>query len=331
MQRPIFILGAHKSGTSLLRSLFDGHPDLITVPVEAHFFQHAAWWVDYAYRRTLPVPVDREGFIDRATRWVQRCNTSEDPQGDSVARGVFDVPRFRASLTAALPPSSHPREAPALYLEAYFSALHESVWGRPPEAGRRFVEKSVEHAEFAADLHAFFPDARFVHLVRNPYANLVSLRAYKADGRYPWIGPAIRSLYNAFYFLYRNRRRIAPYHVLTYEDLVQHPERSVEALCAFLDLDRRDSLLQPTFLGRPWGGNSTSDVTFTGISAARIARWRDDILPLEAALVNKYLPHVLRDFGYERFEPTGSVYRRAPGEPLKHYLANRLVWRATQY
>ena len=35
---PIFILGCTKSGTTLLRNLFDGHPDLFIIPFETHFF-----------------------------------------------------------------------------------------------------------------------------------------------------------------------------------------------------------------------------------------------------------------------------------------------------
>ena len=34
----VFILGQHKSGSSLLRSLLDGHPDLFVIPVETHYF-----------------------------------------------------------------------------------------------------------------------------------------------------------------------------------------------------------------------------------------------------------------------------------------------------
>lgn len=40
MNTAIFILGAHKSGTSLVRSLLDGHPDLNVVPIELHFLRH---------------------------------------------------------------------------------------------------------------------------------------------------------------------------------------------------------------------------------------------------------------------------------------------------
>ncbi len=42
---PVFILGSPRSGPTLLRSLFDGHPDLNVIPFETEYFlsiQHKA-------------------------------------------------------------------------------------------------------------------------------------------------------------------------------------------------------------------------------------------------------------------------------------------------
>lgn len=39
MEKPVFVLGSRKSGTSLLRSLLDGAEGLFVVPCETHFFQ----------------------------------------------------------------------------------------------------------------------------------------------------------------------------------------------------------------------------------------------------------------------------------------------------
>jgi hypothetical protein len=330
MQRPIFILGAHKSGTSLLRALFDNHPDVFTVPVEAHFFENMAWWVDYAYRRTLPARITRNGFIERAMAWMRAYNTSADPEADSIAKDIFDETEFRTALGRLLP-AAPPDQEPVAYFEAFTGAIYRAIWREPLDPARRIVEKSVENAEYAHDLYTLFPEARFIHIIRNPYANLVSIRKYKGGKRYPWIGPAIRSLYNANYFLYRNRRLLPHYYQIKYEDLVRAPEPLIRTLCSAVELDFRGSMLRPTFLGKPWGGNSTDGQPFEGISSERLHAWLQEIIPLEVGLVNKFLPHVLVDFEYERLEPSGSVYRRARDEPLKHFIANRLVYRATQY
>ena len=51
---PVFILGSHKSGTSLLRSLLDSHPKLYIIPFETHFIASLGRWVQYSYRRQKP-------------------------------------------------------------------------------------------------------------------------------------------------------------------------------------------------------------------------------------------------------------------------------------
>jgi len=39
LKAPIFLLGSHKSETSLLRALLDGHKDLFVFPTETHLFK----------------------------------------------------------------------------------------------------------------------------------------------------------------------------------------------------------------------------------------------------------------------------------------------------
>src|ERR1035438_7009281 len=41
-RRGLFLGGAPKSGTSLLLSLLDGHPDLVVLPEETHFLEERA-------------------------------------------------------------------------------------------------------------------------------------------------------------------------------------------------------------------------------------------------------------------------------------------------
>ena len=72
---PVFLLGSHKSGSSLLRSLLDGHPELAVLPKETHLFQFTNHWVDYRRRRNLPRPLDRQQFFDSLLQQI-RNNTS---------------------------------------------------------------------------------------------------------------------------------------------------------------------------------------------------------------------------------------------------------------
>ena len=84
-------MGAHKSGTSLLRSILDGHSRLYAIPVETHYFQNMQYWVDYEYRAQRPRKVSRADILDTFCQWIHWSNTAEDPYADTIASGQYEL------------------------------------------------------------------------------------------------------------------------------------------------------------------------------------------------------------------------------------------------
>ncbi len=320
--KPIFILGAHKSGTSLVRSILDGHSRIYSIPIESHYFQLSKRWVDYAYRSERPGPISTEELIKRMCDWIHLTNTTADKFSDSVAYGIFDEKRFQQAISTL-----NLKEGDRACIERYFSAIYYANKGSHLNEQLRVVEKSVEHAEFAQELHQLFPRAKFIHIVRNPYSNLVSFRKFKSllYGA-PLMPRIVRSLNNSFYYLYKNQKLLNKniYMVIRYEDLVTSPEEAILKICDFLELPFEDILLTPTYQGKSWGGNSTSGEEFHGISASHLNKWKKEILPYEVWYVNHLFSFVLKDFNYPTFSMNGSYWKRAKGENLKRYLYNRL-------
>lgn len=320
LSKPIFILGAHKSGTTLLRNILDGHPDLFVIPVETHFFQLMEYWVDNEYRKQQPGTLTRESAIEKLCNWIHTYNTSEAKYSDSQAKGLFNEALFREKMET-LP--ENPTEIDIF--GCYFQAIYEAIHQKNLPVNIRIVEKSVENAEFALELHHLFPDARFVHILRNPYSNLVSLRKYQGKKfGYPIIRRMVKTLYNSYYFLYKNRQLLPEYTVVRYEDLVQTPEQTLQTLIEFLDIPWNDRLLIPSVLGQPWGGNSITDQQFTGISAERLEQWQEDIHPMERYYVNRMFSFVLDDYGYDRLRNTRGFWMPVKGENFQRYFANRI-------
>jgi hypothetical protein len=188
------------------------------------------------------------------------------------------------------------------------------------------VEKSVENAEFAVELAKMFPEARFVHIVRNPYANFVSLRKYKSIGvGYPLLNRMMNTFRNSFHFLSENPKQIKHYKVVRYEDILTDTESVMQEIAHFLNLDFRESMLQPSHLGKSWSGNSTTGKGFSGVSATNLEKWKSEIYPIEIDCVNRVAKQIITDFGYEYSENLESKFSRCKGESLKRYLYNRLV------
>jgi protein-tyrosine sulfotransferase len=327
LKKPIFILGSHKSGTSLLRSLFDGAEGLFVIPTEIHFFQYAGFWVDYALRPARPQELTFEQWIQTLVQHVEHVNTEAfavGATGDNILPGRWDVSALSDYLRARADRYFEEKNYLGL-LNSYVEALHVSLYGKPPVA-QRFVEKSVEQAEYAELIHKLYPDAKFLHVVRNPYATLVAIRRHMSQkNRYPFLNKAINALENSYYYLYKNPLLINDYLILRYEDLVNKPNDTMQRVAEFVEIEFGDVLLTPTTLGVPWTGNSTSGRVFEGISKQPLDAWRDKITSLEIRLVNLLFKHVLRDYGYTQISERDNVFKPSPGENVKTYLANRFL------
>lgn len=320
---PIFILGPHKSGTSLLRSLFDGVENYFVLPIETHCFQLLNTWIRYPYRRQFPKENDVNLFIESAIDWIRKSNRNKDKYADAMTVDWFDEKVFSQTLTHKLKGPTHQRD----FIDAYFASIYKSLNGKEIGKDTGFIEKSVENAEFAIDLFNMYPNANFVHIVRNPYSNLCSLRRYKGINKYPYLITLCKALFNSYYFLYRNEKIIPNYKIIKYEDLVTDAEGVMKNICSSFNLAFNERMVLPTSRGELWEGNSTSGKKFIEVSNDRLNKWEADIYDLEIGIVNKLFPYILDRFGYERLEDGLGSYFKCKNEDFKGYIVNRLFLR----
>lgn len=319
-----FLLGCHKAGTSLLRSLFDGHPSTFAVPYETHFFTHLGWWCEYPLRRNQPESISLVESADRMIEWVRQVNVGESTQlgnySDNNASGVWEVEQIDGDLKAALE-NDPDLSIPDMY-EHLLRALAPSIGLEP--LGRMSFEKSVENFTLAPRIAREFPDARFVHILRNPYANYVALRRRKEKGFFPRELAAIRA---SCVMAATNEATIGSdrYRTIKYESLVANPESVMHDLADFLELDFDNSFLHPTELSQPWDGNSTFCQSQATVSEVAANRWKKDIRPFEVALVTAGLGPALRYWGYEVVSPNSTGWLPSRIENPATYVLNRML------
>lgn len=311
--KPIFITGLHKSGTTLLRALLDGHEELSTVPFESHYFKLAGNWIDNEYQFARPKLKSPE--VSDFKNFISEINRTSSKYADNFAANKIDEKLFAENIEAGK--SGMPS------LENYLQAILIAT-GQDPE--KRPVEKSIENFEFAEDIFRLQPDAKMIHIVRNPHENLVSLRKFKSIGfGYPLMSRLMRTLYNHYYFLLRNlRNHPERYLMLKYEDLILKQEATMQKVANFLDIKYDESLLKPSILGEDWGGNSMSGEQFKGLKTSLSLKWQEEIHPMEVKYFQKSLPFVCEFLGYEEFQNNGSWLKPAPKENLIRYAYNRI-------
>lgn len=148
-EAPFFVVGAGRSGTTLLRLMLDAHPSL-ALPPESHFV------VALADRR-LRLLHRPELALERVLRHPR------------FARWELDEATVRAAVT-----QHQPCDLAALFrvvFETYAASQGKPRWG----------DKTPGYVGRLPLLAALFPDARFVHLIRDGRAVAASV-ASKPSG-----------------------------------------------------------------------------------------------------------------------------------------------------
>jgi hypothetical protein len=164
---------------------------------------------------------------------------------------------------------------------------------------RCWVEKSPYNEHHAGQIYEWWPQARCIHVVRDPRDNYVSYRRKHPD----WATEFFASNWSrSTHAGLRNRERFGPerYRLVRYEDLVQAPLETMKAMLAFIDIEWHDTLTAPTRAGEGWAGNSMFAERFQRISAAPVGRWKEQLAREEAALVETMCGDLLEALDYKQ-------------------------------
>lgn len=278
--RPFFIVGYPRSGTTLLRFVLASHPG-IWVPDETGFVPF------------LGAPADRplsRSEIDRVLRRIVRLRP-----------GWLEPVRRVASRRAD---------------EGTWSLcelLDELYRDQARERGAvRWGDKTPLYVLYMDRIAAIFPNARFIHVIRDGRDVAVSAVA-KWGRRWP------QRLYMDHHYVLRRwvvgvergRRsghRLGPerYLELHYEDLVRRPEPAIRRICGFLDEQPHPRMLEHERLARtevPAGGH---EEVWRPVSADRIGRWRRELPPSASWTAARIAGPLLADLGYD-VEPVASA------------------------
>jgi hypothetical protein len=317
---PIFICGHPKAGTSLLRGILDSHPQLIVYPEEAVFFRRflnkagGLSWDDqldladellihiFTWNRSNPPP-SQAGFPDR--------DYSAIP---------FEAVRQAMRRILAAGGCRHAGDI----LSAAIVAFGE-VSGQLHDETRYWVEKSPYNELYTELIYRWWPQARCIHIVRDPRDNYASYRRKHPDWRPEFFAVNWKRSTRAGV---RNREKFGMprYWLARYEDLVQSPQAFLEQLTQFLDISWDPALTTPQRAGLTWQGNSMFAERFQAISTAPLGRWKESLSPQEAVLIEQLTQPLFDMVGYVRSTPPSLKGRfQAWSWPLRRRFSCRLV------
>jgi hypothetical protein len=316
-ERACFIAGAAKSGTTLLVSLLDSHPELLVMPQDTAYFPTVL--TKYGSR-------GRRGQFDYLTKesWTNVLF------GFQAMRGRQDYAEFpkKAFLEtferAAFDPANEQRDLLALMMESYANVI-----GTPRDRVKRWVEKTPANRNYVSEIFARFPQAKLLVTMRDPRALLaaqIALEKTRKTKRFS-VYYVIAHWRVAAKLAKKIRDQEIPGLVVSYEDLALYPSQSMEKVCQYLEIDfDPEIVLNPTKVGRSWAGNSAAGVRFTEISTDPVTRWRGELNEDEIGWVEMHCRDLMSEFGYEpRLNRRSLRHFAKPirGERPKEFLKSR--------
>ncbi len=276
--RPIFLVGCPRSGTTLLSTMLHAHPR-IAMPPETRFL--------------LPAYHDRATFGDLRDEANRLALARRLTQGGSKFKDLGLNRREVVDKIVAGPPTLG--SAAGIIWREFARSRGKVRWGEKRPAYWREMHVILR----------LFPDAQIIHLVRDGRACVASLKQVSWWDRGP-IG-SMTTWTLADQKLRRLGRTLPSdaYHYLRYEDLLADPEGQLGALCRFLGeefdeamLDRSEAAADIVPTRKTWHDRVRGD-----LDPSRIEAWRTALTPSEIGLFERVAAREMRRNGYE---PSGA-------------------------
>lgn len=290
----MMIVGSGRSGTSLLATMMDSHPDLSVAP-ESHFLPSLI--------KALPETLTTS---DQVARMVKRMGQSK----------WFDFWELDLDLLQGVLESRLPVSRPDALRMIY--RVHAAQAGKT-----RFGEKTPAYVYNIPLIAAELEDARFIHIIRD--GRNVALSFREADFGADDVAHSMLNWKLRVLDGHRDGMALGPdrYIEVVYEDLIAEPEKELRRLCEFLDLEYSDAMLDyhrkraDRRAGLARGADRAPNLSRP---PTKTRDWRDQLTRAEHARLELLGAKPLRQWGYElTAKPTLSDRLAAFGDLASWY------------
>ncbi len=273
---PIFIIGVHRSGTTLLRFMLSSHPN-IYIPPESDFIPR--FFLRYPQRELSSSDIRRYlDIIFRQYRFV------EDWKGKPP-----DPVDFVHLLNG--------HRTPATFLDLLYRLYaHQNN-------AVRWGDKTPIYTSYVDLLHTIFPDAQFIHMIRDPRDLALSMVEHYRG----------REFHVDIYFAAKNwlRRTLKArqdgavlgnnqYLEIFYEDLVNQPEQNLVKISNFIGEDFAPEMKAQHIMAQeiiPDDSHFFKNVRLP-VNTNSVYRWKKELSQADLATVQIITGPLMEELGY---------------------------------
>jgi hypothetical protein len=248
---PIFIVGVPRSGTTLVRLILNSHSRIAIAP-ETHFFR--IFWARRDKYGDLRKDENLQSFWGdfAQSKHFEDFRFHDEPD---IRNRIFSGERSYNAILRTL-------------LIAYAKQNSKIRWG----------EKTPGHLEYANTILDFYPDARIIHVIRDPRDVALAFK------KVPWgsnhVFPNAR-LWNRYMDMPKRQGLTTSdaYFELRYEDLVTNPKAMIYALCDFIHEEPEDTMNEFYQTARqyieknePW-----KDGCLRPLTSSNVGKWKREL------------------------------------------------------
>jgi len=249
---PLFIVGCRRSGTTLMLNALNRHSEVGLFPGETHFLDDVVQKIHSFTPGMLPKIVER---MDDAI-WM-----ADVPGAEAV-----DVARC---IEASVGENTSARMFFRSFLQQAADMQNAHVWG----------EKTPTHVYHVETLKEWYPEARFIHMVRDP-RGVAASHVYRMSRKaFPDVSPRLAYIHYTFpRIIYRWKTAAAlarkydalydDYMVLRFETFLNDPGRVMREICSLINIPFQSHMLDlPVY-------HSSYNVDNAGVDTGAAQRWR---------------------------------------------------------
>jgi hypothetical protein len=265
---PLFIIGCPRSGTTLMRLIFNSHPEL-AIPDETGIFD---WLYNRPlYKKLLPLKASKNQVLVKSL-------------GEVVTK-QFD----------ALPASKRksPKAIIDFLLQSYAQREQKSYWG----------EKTPLNIYYLATILNIYPDATIIYMIRDPRAVASSFKRYVDHKRGKedfWItedvNKAIKLWKTSVEQAMEFKNQIT---FVKYEDFVRKPQSTIQRLCEIIGLPYQDRMFEFYKNNSPDNQEVWHRETTKPVNQSNIDKWQSELSEEEIRTIERDLKDYMEKFDYQ--------------------------------
>lgn len=292
-----FIVGIGRSGTTLLMSMLNAHPEIQATP-EINFFNFfSGRWES------------KKRFSEKNKSLVMQFVLRY--KNHNFSGFGFDLEQFGKTKSRS-------------FNELYRNFYGSFTYGGERKHSRFFFDKNPINSLYLGRIIRLFPESKFVFLLRDPRAGYLS-RRQKINFR------STNIYFNAYRWLLYNQEVLKfakqypeKFFLLRYEDLVSDPEWEMRRMADFFQFgyDERmlrfhENVVKNSFQKAAAENQERAFTKYTDLSkpvnTSRMSAWESELSPQEIHIIDAITSRLASAFGYEKHAAATGTFSSIKG------------------